>query len=120
VTASLSAQNHHVQARREDWGASSCGGRRERRQGAGAASGALSARFKRRAADIPRGEKQGTTPSSVIEMKGMHGDVEQDIEVNLTDRTIAFSYPFSYYWFSYGPWQQFDCDGSIPAEVLGG
>ena len=49
--------------------------------------------IKRRAADIPEGETKDYTSRPVIEMKVCMGDVEQDIEVNLTDRT-SFSYPF--------------------------
>lgn len=50
-------------------------------------------KIKRRAADIPEGETKDYTSRPVIEMAVCMGGVEENIEVNLTDRT-SFSYPF--------------------------
>ncbi|HDZ55556.1 MAG TPA: ATP-dependent zinc protease [Pseudomonas xinjiangensis] len=49
-------------------------------------------KIKRRADDVPDGQKKAYTSRPVIEMEVCLGDERHTIEVNLTDRT-AFSYP---------------------------
>ncbi|WP_339842328.1 ATP-dependent zinc protease [uncultured Halopseudomonas sp.] len=94
VTASLSAQNIQLFKRDgEDWV-------RFQLAVEGAQEGkeleqpvVRISKIKRRAADIPEGETKDYTARPVIEMAVCMGDKEENIEVNLTDRT-SFSYPF--------------------------
>ncbi|WP_022960966.1 ATP-dependent zinc protease family protein [Halopseudomonas pelagia] len=94
VTASLSAQNIQLFKRDgEDWVRFELGVEGEEQGKELELPVVRISQIKRRAADIPEGETKDYTSRPVIEMKVCMGDVEQDIEVNLTDRT-SFSYPF--------------------------
>jgi hypothetical protein len=94
VTASLSAQNIKLFKRDgEDWVRFELAVEGENEGKELELPVVRISQIKRRAADIPEGETKDYTSRPVIEMKVCMGDVEQDIEVNLTDRT-SFSYPF--------------------------
>lgn len=94
VTASLSAQNIQLFKRDgEDWVRFELAVEGENEGKELELPVVRISQIKRRAADIPDGETKDYTSRPVIEMKVCMGDMEQDIEVNLTDRT-SFSYPF--------------------------
>lgn len=93
VTASLSAQNIRLFKRDgEDWVRFELAVKGDKEGKELELPVVRISQIKRRAADIPAGESKDYTTRPVIEMKVCMGDVEQDIEVNLTDRT-SFSYP---------------------------
>ncbi|MFO7704425.1 MAG: ATP-dependent zinc protease [Halopseudomonas sp.] len=93
VTASLSAQNIQLFKRDgEDWVRFELAVEGDKEGKELELPVVRISQIKRRAADIPEGESNDYTTRPVIEMKVCMGDVEQDIEVNLTDRT-SFSYP---------------------------
>ncbi|GGC89411.1 ATP-dependent zinc protease family protein [Halopseudomonas salina] len=94
VTASLSAQNIKLFKRDgEDWVRFQLAVEGEQQGKELELPVVRISKIKRRAADVPEGESKDYTSRPVIEMAVCLGGKEQDVEINLTDRT-SFSYPF--------------------------